>query len=128
MTARSPHSARDRVFEIDLHEPALARRDRARAQHREPADDILGAEMQMHRQPVAQRRRRGARHGDAEIDARSTGLCNGRVDHPVAAPGLAAFRKAAGEVQRATLAGAGALDRAVLRVDAAHPHLDRRAG
>ena len=77
----------------------------------------------MHRQPVAQRRRRGARHGDAEIEPPDR-LVQRRVDDPVAAPGLAAFGKTAGEVQRTALAGAGALDRAVMRVNAAHPHLD----
>ena len=48
----------------------------------------------------------------------------GRSDDPVAAPGLAAFGKAAGQVQRDALAGAGAVDRPVMRVNAAHPDLD----
>ena len=127
MIARSPHSARDRMFEIDLHKPALARRNGAGAEHREPADHVLGAEMKMHRQPVAQRGRRGARHGDAEIDPADR-LMQGRIDHPVAAPGFAAFRKAAGKVQRTPFAGAGAFDRPVMRVNPRAPAPRPRAG
>ena len=123
MIARSPHSARDRVLEIDLRETGLARRDAAASKHREAADHILGAEMEMHRQPVAQRARRRARHGDAEIETPDR-LVQRRIDDPVAAPRLPALRKAAGQVQRSAVAGAGALDRAVMGVDAAHPDLD----
>ena len=47
-----------------------------------------------------------------------------RSDHPIPATRLAAFGEDAGEVEGATLAGARMVDGAVLRVDAAHPHLD----
>ena len=77
----------------------------------------------MHRQPVAQRSRCGARYGDAEINPPNR-LVQGRIDDPVAAAGFAALRKTAGQVQRDALAGAGPFDRAVMRMDAAYPHLD----
>ena len=48
----------DRVLQIDLHKAAVAGRYGAAAEHRRPADDVVSAEMDMHRQPVAQRRRR----------------------------------------------------------------------
>ena len=59
---------------------------------------------------------------------RLVGRCSAGRDDPIAAPRLAALGKDAGDIDRAALAGAGALDRPVLRVHAAHPHLDRRAG
>ena len=113
----------DRVFQIELHKPAVARHDRAGAEHRGTADDVLGAEMHVHRQAVAQRRGRRARYGEPAIDAagRRMQRCG---DHPVAAPRLAAFREIAGHVQRAAFAGGGPLDRPVVRVDAAHPQFD----
>ena len=123
MITRSPHKRADRTIEIDLHEAGLAGRDGAGAEHREPADPVLGAEMEMHRQPVAQRRRRGARHGDGEIDAADR-LVQRRVDDPVAAAGLGAFGNAAGQVQGAALALPGMLHGAVMGMDAAHPQLD----
>ena len=49
-------------------------------------------------------------------------------DHPVAAPRLAAFRKIAGQVQRAALAGIGPPDRPVMGMDTAYPQLDPARG
>ena len=79
--------------------------------------------MDMHRQPVAQRRRRGARHAEVAIDAARRQM-RGQPNKPIATPRFSALRKVAGEVQGAALAGGGPLDRAVMRVNAAHPDLD----
>ena len=79
----------DRLIEVDLDKAALAGGDRPAAQHRGAADDILGAEMQMHRQSVAQRRFGIARGAQKEVEPAHRQMPLGR-QKPVAAAGLAA--------------------------------------
>ncbi len=110
----------DRALEVDLGEPGLAGIDRATAQHRQPADDIRRPEMEVNRQPVAQRRFGKARRAQLKIEPPRRRMPLGGQE-PVAAAGPAALGKRAGDVDRAALAGRSSLDRPVLRVQAAHP-------
>ena len=77
----------------------------------------------MHRQSVPQGRGRRARDRERDIDAADRRVQT-RRDDPIAAARLAAFREIAGQVQGTALAGAGMLDRPILCVHPAHPHLD----
>ncbi len=90
-----------------------------RFQQRDAPHHIRRAEMHVHRGPVPERARRGWRQLERHIEAR--GRCvRGGLQYPVAARDVLLLD--AGEVERAALARQAALGRAVLRVDAAHPH------
>ncbi len=78
----------------------------------------------MHRQPIAQRRLGVAADAQQNIEPRRRHMPLGGQE-PVAAARLGAVGKRTGEVDGATLAGGGGLDRPVLRVQPAHPR--RRA-
>ena len=83
---------RDRLIEIDLHKTGVAGCDRSAAQYRDAPDDILGADMEMHRQPVAQLDFGVARGAQRKIDTAHRQMPLGG-DEPIAAIGLAAVRE-----------------------------------
>src|SRR6516164_10906109 len=109
------------MFEVDLHKAALAGADRPRVEHCRAANEIGRAEMEMHRQPVAQRRLGTARDTDRQIEPRGRRMPLRRED-PVAAARLAALRKRPGNVDRTTLARNGVLYRAIVGMQAANAH------
>ena len=75
--------------------------------------------MHVHRGPVPERQRRGRRHLERRVEPRGRCVRVG-LHYPVAARDVLLLD--AGEAERAALARLAALGRAVLRVDAAHPH------
>ena len=103
----------DRLFEIDLDKAGLPRRDRTLREHGDAADDVGCAEMEMDGQPIAQRRLSKARHPHQEIEPPRRRMPLGR-HNPIAAARFAPLRKRAADIDRATLAGGGTLDRVVL--------------
>ena len=91
-TARSPYSAPIGCCEIDLDETGLAGAERSCGEHREASDGIVGAEMEMHWQPIAQRRLGISRNAHTKIDPADRRVPLRRYD-PVAAAGLGAIGK-----------------------------------
>src|SRR5208337_382464 len=87
----------DRMIDIELDKAAVAGCDRAAAQPRGTADDIRGAEMEMDRQPVAQRSLGEPRGADKEVEPLCRRMPLGS-ENPVSTAGLAAFGEGAGEV------------------------------
>src|SRR5438105_3299184 len=75
--------------------------------------------MHVYRRPVLKGPRRGWRELERRVEAR--GWCvRGGIQYPVAARDVLLLDP--DEAERATLTSLSALGRAVLRVDAAHPH------
>ncbi len=79
-----PPQRADRAVEMQLHHAFLAGREGAPPQHRDPANPVLGAEMDVYRQTGLERHRRGARHAQRHVDARGRRVQLGR-EKPVAA-------------------------------------------
>ena len=83
---------RDRLIEIDLHKTGLALWNRPAAQHRGAPDNILGADMQMHRHAVTQLDFSVARGAKRKIDPAHLQMALGG-DEPIAAIRLATVRE-----------------------------------
>ena len=112
----------DRPVERELHPARGPRRDGVALEHDDARADVARPEVQVHRRPVRERPGGRVEQVQPGVDARGRRV-RARGDDPVAALDVALLQPAAGEVERQALAGAALLRLAVLRMQAAHAHL-----
>ena len=109
---------RDRSFQHQLHESLAARRDRFIAKEHDPRTDIGGGVM--HRTGIHCPNGLVSEESTRSVASmRAVGACELEIEHHVAAGDRFLADPLAGKVERAALARAPALDRAILRVDRA---------
>ena len=108
----------DRLVEHQLHARRAACGNLIGAENGDASGYIVGAQMHMHRRPVAQRAHFGGKHEQVGIDLTYRPQI-GRRDQPIAAPHIRFVD--AGEVDGAALSGRALAGFMVVGVDPAHP-------
>ena len=120
---RSPRKRDRRRVEHQLHQTGLARPERIALEHGDAPRDAGGAQVHVHRRPVAQGAPGAGR--DAQFDVElAGGLVQFGRHQPVATVEAVLVDLGTGQIECAALSGMPLLGGGILGVDAAHPHLE----
>ena len=113
----------ERLVEDQLHQARLARRDRPPNEDRDPARQMRGAEMHMHRREMPERPVLGGENPDPGIDAPARPV-GGGGEQPVAAAERDLLEVRAGNVERRALPRRRRFRLPPFGMDGADAHVD----